>query len=124
MSARAFQTIWSWVALLVLLLSVLGFLRTTGVEAGGAGTVLEPFGLLSFKPAEVATFVLPLEIVLLALLLALTQIWTIEMGKDLWPTRLPVFFFKPLEVDPTQPGGFWYQRIALIVRVFPVSVRD
>lgn len=114
MSARAFQTIWSWVALIVLLLSVLGFLRSAGVEAGGAGTVLEPFGLLAFKPSEVSTFVLPLQIMLMALLLKLTRIWTKEVGKSHWATRLPVFFFEDSEVNTSHPGGQRYQLIAQI----------
>jgi hypothetical protein len=115
MSARAFQTIWSWVALVALLVSVLGFLRTTGVEASGAGTPLEPSGLLTFKPSEVSTVLLPLQLALMALLLKLTQIWTEEVGRSHWATRLPVFFFKDSEIHPSKLGGRRYQLIALIV---------
>jgi hypothetical protein len=114
MSPRAFQTIWSWGALVLVLWSVLGFLRTTGVEAGGGGTILEPFGLLLFKPSEVPAFVLPVQIVLVALLLRLTRIWTKEVGKSHWASRLPVFFFKDSEVHTSHPGGRRYQLIALI----------
>jgi hypothetical protein len=114
MSARAFQIVWSWAALVLLLLSVLGFLRSTGLDAGGAGSILEPFGILALKPPEVALFVLPVQVICLILLLALTSTWAKELGRKHWATRLPIFFFSESEVDPAHLGGQLYQRISLI----------
>jgi hypothetical protein len=123
LSARAFQTIWSWVALIVLLFTVLGFLRVSGVDAGGAGTPLEPFGVFAFKTSEVSTFLLPLQIMLVALLLKLTAVWTGELGEACWATRLPVFFFKHSEVHPHHPGGQRFQLIAVIALIWaPMAV--
>jgi hypothetical protein len=62
MSSRALQKIWSWFALVLLALSILGFARMTGVSTRGEGSIFEPTGILSFEPSEVADLVLPLQL--------------------------------------------------------------
>jgi hypothetical protein len=114
MSQSALSRLWGFFAVSYLSLSFLFFLRTTG-----SGTESGAFGLLGYSADTVPAVGLPFDLVLAAITLWLTWVWSTQVGGPTWAHRLPIFYFEPKDVDPSTLGGKVYQgwavALALVV---------
>lgn len=105
MSESAIRKVWSLFALTLLTLSVLFFLRTTGVAPKD-----DIFGILGYRPTTIAVLALPVDIVLLILVSALTWFFSHRSKGRSFTSRFPIFYFDSPDIDTTTTAGRWYQR--------------
>lgn len=104
MSRAALTKLWSFFALTTLTLSFLFFLRTTGVKPGS-----DTFGILGYKASTIPTLALPMSMVLFAIVLWLTWVWSESVERGNWAQRIPLFYFEEKDVNPLMRGGRIYQ---------------
>lgn len=104
MSTKALKTLWSFFSLFSLVFSTLAFLRTRGTAPQ-----TDVFGILGLSPAEAAALALPVQLVMMALVLWLTQVWCEANGGAGWASRLPIFYFEAADIDTGGKGGKIYQ---------------
>lgn len=112
MSEKAFLKLWSFIALTLIVLSSVYFLRMRGV-----GVSSDPFGFLGYLPSTIAAVALPIDLFLLTSLLCLCWVWSTQVGGTMWAQRIPVFHFDRSDVDGTSLGGKIYQGILSVVLI-------